>query len=413
MTAIESVSLARASGTAVATGKTRPEQGDHRQGVAEDEREPDGEHDRRQVAPAERGADRDAQHLADRTAREAVRGRAERDAVEARSLHTPPGYQATTTRRDGLRTRLAAWAGRTGSDPRSCASASAACASPPDADRDEERALATVATAADAGISVFDTARSYGLDEGDAGHNERLLARALRRSDAAGRARIVTKGGMARDGGRWLPDGRASRLRADCEASLVALDGLPIDLYLVHAPDPRTPWRTTLRALARLADEGLVRRVGVSNVTRGQLDEALELAPVAAVEIALSPFDDRALRGGVVDRSVERGLAVIAHAPLGGPARASRLARIEALRTVAAAHEASPAEVALAWVLSLAPASSRSPARGRRRRPARPRVRHGSISTRGSSTRSDRRSARTARPPHAERPRAWRPGSSS
>ena len=225
-----------------------------------------------------------------------------------------------------------------------------------DADRDEERALATVAAAADAGISVFDTARSYGLDEGDAGHNERLLARALRRSGAAGRARIVTKGGMARDGGRWLPDGRASRLRADCEASLVALDGLPIDLYLVHAPDPRTPWRTTLRALARLADEGLVRRVGVSNVTRGQLDEALELAPVAAVEVALSPFDDRALRGGVVDRCVERGLAVIAHAPLGGPARAPRLARIEALRTVAAAHDASPAEVALAWVLSLAPA---------------------------------------------------------
>ena len=102
-----------------------------------------------------------------------------------------------------------------------------------DADRDEERALATVAAAVDAGISVFDTARAYGLDEGDAGHNERLLARALRRSGAAGRARIVTKGGMARDGGRWLPDGRASRLRADCEASLVALDGLPIDLYLV------------------------------------------------------------------------------------------------------------------------------------------------------------------------------------
>jgi len=224
-----------------------------------------------------------------------------------------------------------------------------------DADRDEERALATVGAAVDAGISVFDTARAYGLDEGDAGHNERLLARALRRSGAAGRARIVTKGGMARDGGRWLPDGRASRLRADCEASLVALDGLPIDLYLVHAPDPRTPWRTTLRALARLAAEGLVRRVGVSNVTRGQLDEALELAPVAAVEVALSPFDDRALRGGVVDRCVERGLAVLAHAPLGGPARAPRLARSEALRTVAAAHDASPAEVALAWVLSLAP----------------------------------------------------------
>ncbi|HET9939165.1 MAG TPA: aldo/keto reductase, partial [Gaiella sp.] len=224
-----------------------------------------------------------------------------------------------------------------------------------DADRDEERALATIAAAVDAGITVFDTARAYGLDEGDAGHNERVLARALRHAGATGRARIVTKGGMARDGGRWIPDGRASRLRADCEASLAAFDGLPIDLYLVHAPDPRTPWRTTLRALVRIADEGLVRRVGVSNVTRDRLDEALEFAPVAAVEVALSPFEDRALRGGVVDRCVERGLAVIAHAPLGGPARAPRLARIEPLRAAAEAHGATPGEAALAWVLSLDP----------------------------------------------------------
>ena len=85
------------------------------------------------------------------------------------------------------------------------------------------------------------------------------------------------------------PDGRAKAIRADCEASLAALDGLPIDLYLLHAPDPRTPWRTSVRALARLADEGLVRRVGLANVNRTQLDEALELAPVAAVQVALSP----------------------------------------------------------------------------------------------------------------------------
>jgi len=188
-----------------------------------------------------------------------------------------------------------------------------------------EPALETVAAAAGAGVTVFDTARAYS-------DNERLLARALRRCGAEGRARIVTKGGMSRAaGGAWIPDGRAKTLLADCEASLAALDGLAIDLYLVHAPDPRTPWRTSVRALARLADEGLVRRVGVSNVNRTQLDEALELAPVAAVEVALSPFDDRALRGGVVERCVERGLAVIAHSPLGGPRRASRLGRLPAL----------------------------------------------------------------------------------
>ena len=97
---------------------------------------------------------------------------------------------------------------------------------------------------------------------------------------------------MTRPGGGWVPDGRAKAIAADCEASLAALDGLPIDLYLLHAPDPRTPWRTSLRALARLVDEGLVRRVGVANVNRAQLDEAVELAPIAAVQVALSPFDD-------------------------------------------------------------------------------------------------------------------------
>jgi aryl-alcohol dehydrogenase-like predicted oxidoreductase len=132
---------------------------------------------------------------------------------------------------------------------------------------DAEDALATIAAAANAGVTVFDTARAYP-------GNEELLARALH-----GRAaRIVTKGGMARPDGRWVPDGRAGTLRRDCEASLEALGGLPIDLFLVHTPDPRTPWRTTVRALARLVDDGLVRRVGLANVNRAQLDEALELA---------------------------------------------------------------------------------------------------------------------------------------
>ena len=95
---------------------------------------------------------------------------------------------------------------------------------------------------------------------------------------------------MTRPGGGWVPDGRAKAIRADCEASLAALDGLPIDLYLLHAPDPRTPWRTSVRALTRLVDDGLVKRVGVANVNRGQLDEAVALAPIAAVQVAREPL---------------------------------------------------------------------------------------------------------------------------
>ena len=146
---------------------------------------------------------------------------------------------------------------------------------------------ATMAAAVAAGVTVFDTARAY---EG----GEELLARAL---EGVTGARVVTKGGMSRPDGAWLPDGRAKAIRADCEASLAALGGREIDLYLLHTPDPRTPWSTSVRALGRLLDEGLVARIGICNVTRAQLDEAVDIAPVAAVQVGLSVLDDRALRG--------------------------------------------------------------------------------------------------------------------
>ena len=178
---------------------------------------------------------------------------------------------------------------------------------------------------------------------------------------AEARARIVTKGGMRRADGRWIPDGRAKAIRGDCEASLAALDGLEIDLYLIHAPDPGTPWKTSVRALARLVDEGLVKRVGVANVNRRQLDEALELAPVAAVQVALSVLDDSAVRGGVVERCEEAGVALSS-------------------RTLRSAGRAGPAaSLVKGWprphspgCSSSLPPSSRSPALAARRPLARP-----------------------------------------
>jgi aryl-alcohol dehydrogenase-like predicted oxidoreductase len=224
-----------------------------------------------------------------------------------------------------------------------------------DEKRDSALAAETVGAAAEAGVTVFDTAHAYGRGEHELGHNERLLADALRGCGGERRARIVTKGGMTRASGAWIPDGRAKAILRDCEASLTALDGLAIDLYLIHAPDPRTPWRTSVRALSRLLDEGIVRHLGVSNVNRRALDEALEIAPITAVEVALSVYDDGALRGGIVERCEELGLALIAHSPLGGPRRARALARNQQLARVAAAHGVSAAEVALAWILALSP----------------------------------------------------------
>jgi aryl-alcohol dehydrogenase-like predicted oxidoreductase len=181
-------------------------------------------------------------------------------------------------------------------------------------DADEELALETIAAAAAEGVIVFDTARAYG-------NNEELVARALRRCGAGGRARIVTKGGMTRPGGGWVPDGRAKAIRADCEASLAALDGFPIDLYLLHASDPRTPWRTSVRALARLVDEGVVRRIGLSNVNRKKLDESLELAPQSAVQVLRRVRRRRPRSLRRARRRRDRALAA------GGPRRIRRLAR--------------------------------------------------------------------------------------
>lgn len=214
-------------------------------------------------------------------------------------------------------------------------------------DDDDEAVAATIGAALDAGLLVFDTARAYG-------DGERRLGAALARHPAGAGAQVVTKGGMARPDGAWRPDGRAATLRRDCEASLRAL-GRPIDLYLVHAPDPRVAWATTVRALRRLADEKLVAAVGVSNVTLPQLDEALALAPIAAVEVALSLADDLPLRSGVLARCRERGLVLVAHSPLGGPRRAARLLATPVLVEVARRHDVAPAAVALAALLGAHP----------------------------------------------------------
>ncbi len=101
--------------------------------------------------------------------------------------------------------------------------------------------------------------------------------------------------------------------------------------------------------------DGSVRRVGLSNVNRRQLEAAVDLVEIAAIEVSLSPLDDGAVRAGLLDFCEERGIAVIAHSPLGGPRRARSLARRQELVDVARARGTTAQEVALAWVLALSP----------------------------------------------------------
>src|SRR5262245_15444685 len=118
-------------------------------------------------------------------------------------------------------------------------------------------AIEVIHAALTAGAVLLDTADVYAPDEKQIGHNEALVARALSSwpGDRA-RVRIATKGGLRRTGGRWVPDGRATHLRAACAASLRALETDCIDLYQLHAVDPRTSLETSVRALAALQGSG-------------------------------------------------------------------------------------------------------------------------------------------------------------
>jgi len=218
--------------------------------------------------------------------------------------------------------------------------------------RDEKRALHTLEAALDAGVRIFDTARSYAIDERDLGHNERLLAQALKSRPGVA-TRVITKCGMRREGSAWLADGRARTILEDAAASVQALGGVAIDVLLLHAPDPRVTMATSARALARVKEYGLARSVGVSNVSRKQLEEAAGEVPITAVEIALGAYDDAAIRCGVVGYCIERGIEILAHSPLGGPERARRLARDPELVRIAASLHASPIDVFLAYLLAV------------------------------------------------------------
>ena len=223
------------------------------------------------------------------------------------------------------------------------------------ADRDDARSIAVIHAALDAGATLLDTSNAYCHDDTETGHNERLIAEALRTWAGDGsKVEVATKGGLLRPGAKWVADAKATALRAACEASRRALGVDAIDLYQLHAVDPKTPFETSVRALATLQNDGLIRRIGLCNVTVGQIESARRMAEITSVQVSLSPFDDENLRNGVAEYCRDHGIRLIAYRPLGGE-RVNRLAKDPALAEVAARHAATPAEVALAWLMDLSP----------------------------------------------------------
>ena len=225
------------------------------------------------------------------------------------------------------------------------------------ADRpDEATAIRVIHAALDAGITLLDTADVYCLDDREIGHNERLMARALREwRGPRDEVIVATKGGMTRPEGRWARNGRPRHLRAACERSLRALGVEAIALYQLHAPDPDVPFEESVGALADLMGEGKILRVGVSNVSVEQIEAAGRIAPVTTVQNRLNPFFPEARDEGVVAHCAEKGIGFLAYSPTGGGRLTKKLPGHPVVQAVARRLGASPHAVVIAWVRAQGP----------------------------------------------------------
>jgi pyridoxine 4-dehydrogenase len=203
-------------------------------------------------------------------------------------------------------------------------------------------ALAVLRRAVELGINFIDTADSYGP-----GASEELIAEAL--SPYPKDLVIATKGGWNRPGpNQWTHDASPDHLRKAIEGSLNRLHLERIDVYQLHAPDPVTPFDISVETLAELRNQGKIRLVALSNVTREHIERALKIVPIASVQNRYS-FADREW-DNVVDFCEQHHIAFIPWFPL-----AAGKAAHETLNKIAKAHQAQPFQVALAWLLQRSP----------------------------------------------------------
>jgi 2,5-diketo-D-gluconate reductase B len=186
-----------------------------------------------------------------------------------------------------------------------------------------------VADALAAGYRHVDTASMYG-NEGEVG--EGLRSSGVDRSDVW----LTTK--------VWPDDLSPDRVRASLERSLRALGTDYVDLYMIHWPNPRIPLAATLEAMTALREEGRTREIGVSNFTSAQFREALDLAPVIVNQVEYHVYLDQS---AVLEVCRERGAELCAYRPLGK----GQVASDPVIAEIAAANGATPAQVALAWLI--------------------------------------------------------------
>jgi aryl-alcohol dehydrogenase-like predicted oxidoreductase len=223
-----------------------------------------------------------------------------------------------------------------------------------------EAAVATVHAALDAGVTLVDTADIYAPAWDEMGHNERIVAEALRTWDGdASTIFVATKGGITRsEGEKWGRDGSEEYLRSAVEKSLEILGVEQIELYQYHRPDRTRVYADVMRALGALQQDGLVRAVGISNASVEEIQIAIDVlgeGNLASVQNQFSPRHPGS--HGELRFCGERGIAFLPWSPLGGTGGGARTVgdRFAAFREVGEAHGVSPQQVVLAWELALDP----------------------------------------------------------
>ena len=212
---------------------------------------------------------------------------------------------------------------------------------PPDDPDEAKRLLWRVV---ELGVDLIDTADSYGPEV-----SENLIAEALHPYPEG--LVIATKGGLLRGGpGQWPSDGRPEHLKEACEASLRRLRLERIDLYQLHSPDNKVPLEDSVGALKELQEEGKIRHIGISNVSIEELEQARAIVDVVTVQNRYNLEDRRS--EDVLDACEASGIGFIPWFPLA----TGRLAEPGSpLDRIASGHDATPAQIALAWLLARSP----------------------------------------------------------
>lgn len=215
----------------------------------------------------------------------------------------------------------------------------------------EEAATELIHFALDQGIRILDTADSYCLDDKDFHYGERLARTAVSSWNGPREVvRIITKVGMVRPKGRWVPEGSPKHILKSVLRSLESLETESIFLLQLHVRDPRIPFEETLHALAELKSKGLVQNIGLCNVDLAELEQASRHFPVACVQNELSVVSRSSAEEGTLEWCRRREIPFLAYRPLGGYAKVEKLETNRALSPHAKRLQRPATELALQFL---------------------------------------------------------------